>query len=85
MTHLIVLDFASLPCNFIHQKVHLVKFVFSKKATKIEKNLHHQFETYYLHNVKSTAKISSIIVALLENMNFIKIISTIERVSLGNW
>ena len=26
----------------------LLKFVFSKKATKFEKNLHHRFDTYYI-------------------------------------
>ena len=43
--------------------------MFSKKATKIEKNLHRWFETY-LVNVKSTVKIWSIFVAFLENMKF---------------
>ena len=43
--------------------------MFSKKATKIEKNLHRRFDTYC--NVKSMVKISSIFVAFLENMNFI--------------
>ena len=43
--------------------------MFSKKATKIEKNLHHGFETS-LVNIKSTVKILSIFVAFLENMNF---------------
>ena len=43
--------------------------MFSKKATKIEKNLHHRFDTY-LVNVKTTMKILSIFVAFLENMNF---------------
>ena len=46
-----------------------LKFMFSKKATKIEKNIHRQFDTY-LVNVKSTVKIWSIFVAFLENMNF---------------
>ena len=46
-----------------------VKFMFSKKATKIEKNLHSRFDTY-LENVKLTVKIWSIFVAFLENMNF---------------
>jgi hypothetical protein len=43
--------------------------MFSKKATKIEKNLYHRFDTY-LVNVKSTVKIWSIFVAYLESMNF---------------
>ena len=47
----------------------MLKFMFSKKATKIEKNLHRPFDTY-LVNVKSTVKIWSIFVAFLENMNF---------------
>ena len=44
-----------------------LKFLFSKKATKIE-----EIFTVYLtlHNVKLTVKISSIFVAFLENMNF---------------
>ena len=46
-----------------------LKFMFSKKATKIEKNLHRRFDTY-LVNVKSTVKIWSIFVAFLENVNF---------------
>ena len=44
-------------------------FMFSKKAAKIEKNLHRRFDTY-LVNVKLTVKIWSIFVAFLENMNF---------------
>ena len=43
--------------------------MFSKKATKIDKNLHHAFDTY-LVNVKLKVKILSIFVAFLENMNF---------------
>ena len=38
--------------------------MFSKKATKIEKKFHCQFDTY-LVNVKSTVKIWSIFVAFL--------------------
>ena len=46
----------------------LLKFLFSKKATKIFTiDLTHYV---WLHNVKSTVKIPSIFVALLENMNF---------------
>ena len=45
--------------------------MFSKKATKIEKNLHLRFDTY-LANVKSTVKTWSIFVAFLENINFNK-------------
>ena len=41
-----------------------LKFVFSKKATKLS-------IWHLLQNVKSTVKISSIFVASLENMNFI--------------
>ena len=40
-----------------------LKFVFSKKATKLS-------IWHLLQNVKSTVKISSIFVAFLENMNF---------------
>ena len=57
--------FFMIKTNF-HLKI---KFMFSKKATKIEKNLHRQFDTY-LVNVKSTVKIWSIFVAFLDNMNF---------------
>ena len=46
-----------------------LKLMFSKKATKIEKNLHLRFDTY-LVNVKSMVKIWSIFVAFLENVNF---------------
>ena len=42
----------------------IVKFVFSKKGTKI---LYRWFDTYY---IMSRLKISSIFVAFLENMNF---------------
>ena len=48
-----------------------IKFVFSKKATKIDENFTVDLTlTTYLYNVKSTLKISSIFVAFLENMNF---------------
>ena len=40
-----------------------VKFMFSKKTTKIS-------IWHYVASVKSTVKISSILVAFLENMNF---------------
>ena len=43
--------------------------MFSKKFTKIEKNLHHRFDNY-LVSVKSTVKIWSIFVVFLENTNF---------------
>ena len=46
----------------------LLKFVFSKKATKFEK----LYIVDLLHTVKSTVKISSIFVAFIENMNFTK-------------
>ena len=46
-----------------------LKFMFSKKATKIETNLHHWLDTY-LVNVKLTVKVWSIFEAFLENMNF---------------
>ena len=50
-----------------------LKFVFSKKATKIDKIF--TIDLTLLHNVKLTVKISSIfvafrLVAFLENMNF---------------
>ena len=50
----------------------LVKFMFSKKATKIEKIFTVNLTLKYLVNVKSTVKIWSIFVAFLENMNFIR-------------
>ena len=45
-----------------------IKFVFSKKATKIDEIL--PSICHLLHSVKSTMKISSIFLAFLENMNF---------------
>ena len=48
----------------------LLKFMFSKKATKIDKNLHRRFDWRYVVNVKSMVKILSILEAFLENMNF---------------
>ena len=47
----------------------MVKFMFSKKATKIDEIFTVDL-TLTIHNVKSTVKISSIFVAFLENMNF---------------
>ena len=47
----------------------VIKFMFSKKVTKIEKNLHRPFDTYSV-NIKSTVKIWSIFVAFLEKLNF---------------
>ena len=44
--------------------------MFSKKATKIEEIFTVYLTPYYVHNFKSTVKISSIFVAFLENMNF---------------
>ena len=46
----------------------VVKFVFSKKATKLTKSSSSIW--LLLQNVKSTFKILSIFVAFLENMNF---------------
>ena len=51
--------------------------MFSKKATKIEKNLHRQFDTY-LVNVKTTVKICSTFVAFLKTMNFTREKSLLE-------
>ena len=45
----------------------MVKFVFSKKATKIDEIFTIDLT---LHNVKSKVKILSFSVAFLENMNF---------------
>ena len=45
----------------------MIKFVFSKKATKFDKLL---TVDSTLHIVKSTVKISSIFVVFLEDMNF---------------
>ena len=48
------------------------KFMFSKKAIKIDEILDLTFDTYiYLHSVKSKLEILSIFVAFLENTNFI--------------
>ena len=55
---------SSLPVYF--------NFVFSKKATKIDKS------SPYVINVKSTVKISSIFVAFLGKMNFTTIIYVIH-------
>ena len=53
--------------NIDVRMVVFLKFVFSKKATKID-----EIFTVDLtqHNVKLTVKISSIFVAFLDNMNF---------------
>ena len=48
--------------------IFIVKFMFSKKATKNDKFSPSIWR--YVVNVKSTVKISSIFVAFLENMNF---------------
>ena len=47
----------------------VIKFVFSKKATKIVETSPSIW--HLLYNVKSRVKISSISMAFLENMNFI--------------
>ena len=49
---------------------HMLKFLFSKKATKIDKIF--TVDRRLLHSIKSKAKILSIYVAFLENMNFIR-------------
>ena len=46
-----------------------VKFVFSKKATKIDKIFTVDLTLYYI-NIKSMVKSWSFFVAFLENMNF---------------
>ena len=48
----------------------VLKFMFSKKATKIDKI----FTVDLTHNIKSMVKIFSNFVAFLENMNFIEFI-----------
>ena len=48
---------------------HMLKFIFSKKATKIDKIF--TVDRRLLHSLKLTVKISSIFVTFLENMNFI--------------
>ena len=55
-----------------HVKLWLIKFIFSKKAIKNLKNPHCLFDIKYVVSVKSTLKISSILVAFLENMSFLK-------------
>ena len=47
---------------------HMLKFIFSKKATKIDKIF--TVDRRLLHSLKLTVKISSIFVTFLENMNF---------------
>ena len=49
------------------EKLFLVKFMFSKKATKIDEI----FTVDLLHTVKLTVKILSIFVTFSENVNFI--------------
>jgi hypothetical protein len=51
----------------IHERL---MFMFSKKATKIEKIFTVDLTLRYLVNVKFTVKIRTIFVAFLENMNF---------------
>ena len=55
-------------CDELLPKNAILKFMFSKKATKIDEI----FTVYWhlLHNVKSSVKISSNFVAFLENVNF---------------
>ena len=53
--------------NSERSELFLVKFMFSKKATKMDEMFAVDLT---LHNVKLTVKISSISVAFLENMNF---------------
>ena len=47
-----------------------VKFVFSKKATKMDEIFTVDLTLLVLHNFKSTVKISLIFWAFLEKMNF---------------
>ena len=55
----------------ISTKFRFVKFVFSKKATKIDEIFTVDMTlNNYICNVKSTVKISSNFVAFLENMDF---------------
>ena len=54
----------------------MLKFMFSKKAPNVDKNLHRWFDAKYLVNVKSMVKIFSILVAFLELYNQIFIAST---------
>ena len=70
---------AKLIKGIIHKLIHEmssesikpVKFMFSKKAIKIDEVL--TVDLKLLYNVKWMVKISSIFVAFLENMNFIKV------------
>ena len=65
------LDYLLCENMLVHFKLRALselKFVFSRKATEIDEIF---TVNLTLTNVKSTVKISSIIMALLENMNFI--------------
>ena len=67
-----IVKLLNLELHFVIWKLRaqFLKFMFSKKASKIDKNLHRQFDDmYYVVNVKSMVKILSILVAFLENMN----------------
>ena len=59
----------------------VIKFVFSKKATKIDKIFTVDL-TFYLVSVKSTVKIFSIFVAFLENTNFTFILEFLRLLSV---
>ena len=60
-----------------------LKFMFSKKATKIDEIFTVDL-TLYVVNVKSTVKISSVFVAFLENMNFKRTL-LLEKQNSINW
>ena len=63
MARVLALDFVSF-----YQDMTKLKFMFSRKATKIDE----MSIWRYVGNVKSTVKIVSIFVAFSENMNFRK-------------
>ena len=60
-----------------------IKFMFSKKATKIDEIFTVDL-TLTIHNVKSTVKISSTLVAFLENMNFINVMAQTKLKNIAN-
>ena len=57
--------------QFYNSKHSFVKFIFSKKATKIDE-IFTDFIWRLLHTVKLTVKILSIFVVFSENVNFKK-------------
>ena len=53
-----------------YMTMYVIKFIFSKKATRIDEIYTVDLKLYVCSSVKLAVKISSIFVAFLENMNF---------------